>query len=255
MAEQSEWPWIPAHFAVQHPNLGGRRIFVHAYNTRFRNTAQLRESNVQRPNMKAVHLYNCYLQWEQTRQLRAEITDGGSGNPEMDERISCDLMCAAALSLYSFSATMETFCNDMEDTAENEGEAGARLKDRVKALLRKHHGGELPGCYSEFTRLHDARNTLTHNTSKGSIETDTDDALGQHEGLGQAIESVLRAKSGPPKIAAELMETIAGKRATRWVRELMEQVEKEQARRRTADNGLQETNPGPAGEQSRLTRD
>ena len=190
---------------------------------------------MQRPNMKAVHLYNCCVQWERTKRLRDKIIDGGSGNAEMDERTSCDLMCAAALSLYSFSATIETFCNDMEDMAENEGEPRQRLKERVKQLLRKHNGGELPECYHEFTRLHDGRNTLTHNTSKGSIGTESDDEFGQHEGLAQAIEYVLRTKVGPPKIAAELMETIAGKRATRWMRELVDQLKKEQSMRTTAD--------------------
>ena len=218
------------HYSVWHPNLGGRRIFVHAYNTRFKNAAQLEKSNMQRPNMKAVHLYNCCLQWEQARHLRAEIMNGGSGDPEQDERISCDLMCAAALCLYSFSATMETFCNDFEDTAENEGEAPERLKKRVKLLLKKHNGGHIPGCYGEFTRLHDARNTLTHNTSKGRIRMDADKEFGQHEGLGQAIESVLRVQSAPPMIAVELMETIAGRTATRWVRELVEQFEKNRQR-------------------------
>ena len=190
---------------------------------------------MQRPNMKAVHLYNCCVQWERTKRLRDKIIDGGSGNAEMDERTSCDLMCAAALSLYSFTATIETFCNDMEDTAENEGEPRQRLKDRVKQLLRKHNSGELPECYHVFTRLHDGRNTLTHNTSKGSIGTVSDDQFGQHEGLAQAIECVLRAKADPPKIATELMETIAGKRATRWMRELMDQLEKDQSMGSTVD--------------------
>lgn len=231
VAEQSEWPWIPAHFSVSHPNLGGRRVFVHAYNTRFTNAARLRDSGMQRPNMKAVHLYNCCLHWDKARRLREQIVDGGSGNPDVNERISCDLMCAAALSLYSFSATIETFCNDMEDAVENEGEVRFRLKDRLKNLLKKHHGGKLPGCYGEFTRLHDARNALTHNTSKGGIVAAGDD-FGQHEGLGQAIESVLRVKVGPPEIAAELMEVIAGKPATRWVRELLERVDRDSAESR-----------------------
>ena len=179
--------------------------------------------------MKAVHLYNCCLQWEQTRRLRTEVMDGSSGNPELDESLSCDFMCAAALCLYSFSATIETFCNDMEDKAVNEGEAPVGLKDRVKSLLRKHNGRTLPPCYAEFARLHDARNTLTHNTSKGAIEGETDEEFGQHEGLGQAIESALRVKVEPPEIAAELMKTIAGPPATRWVRELLEQIEEARA--------------------------
>ena len=184
---------------------------------------------MQRPNMKAIHLYNCCLQWDQTRRLRTKLMDGGNGNQELDESLSCSFMCAAALCLYSFSATIETFCNDIEDKAVNEGEVPVGLKDRVKSLLRKHNGGTLPRCYAEFARLHDARNTLTHNTSKGRIDGENDEEFGQHEGLGQAIESVLRVKVEPPKIAAELMTTIVGPRATRWVKELLEQVEKKRA--------------------------
>ena len=107
--------------------------------------------------MKAVHLYNCCLQWEQTRRLRTKVTDRSSSNPELDENLSCDFICAAALCLYSFSATIETFCNDMEGKAVNEGEPLVGLKDQVKSLMRKHNGGALPQCYAEFTRLHDAR--------------------------------------------------------------------------------------------------
>ena len=182
---------------------------------------------MQRPNMKAIHLYNCCVQWELTKQLRDKIIDGGSGNPETDERISCDLMCAAALSLYSFTATIEALCNDVEDTAENEGEAKRRLKDRLKQLLKKRNSGSLPESYYEFTKLHNARNTLTHNTSKGNIETDGNDEFGQHEGLGQAVECVLRMKAGPPEVAVKLMETMAGKPATRWAKEVVEQAGKE----------------------------
>ena len=233
---------MPAHISVTHPNLGGRRIFVHAYNTRFRNAARLRESVMQRPNMKAIHLYNCCLQWEHTRRLRAQVIDGSNGDQELDERLSCDFMCAAALCLYSFSATIETFCNDIDDKAVNEGEAPVGLKDRVKLLLRKHNGGALPECYAEFAKLHDARNTLTHNTSKGTFAGDNDEEFGQHQGLGQAIESVLRIKTEPSKIAAELMATVAGPRATRWVRELLEQLA---GRGETAPVGIDKIGPAP----------
>lgn len=228
VAEKSEWPWKPVHISLNHPNLGGRRIFVSAYNTRFKNMTQLKRSNMQRPNMKAIHLYNCCVHWELTKYLRDKIIDGGSGNAETDERISCDLMCAAALSLYSFTATIEAFCNDVEDTAENEGEAPRRLKDRVKELLKKRNSGRLPKSYHEFTRLHTARNTLTHNTSKGNIGTPGGDEFGQHEGLGQAMESVLRAKAGPPEVALGLMQTIAGRPATRWAKEVVENAGKAQ---------------------------
>ena len=184
---------------------------------------------MQRPNMKAIHLYNCCLQWDQTKRIRTELLDGSNGNQELDESLSCNFMCAAALCLYSFSATIETFCNDIEDKAVNEGDVPVGLKDRVKSLLRKHNGGTLPRCYADFARLHDTRNTLTHNTSKGRIDGENDEEFGQHEGLGQAIESALRVTVEPPKIAAELMTTIVGPRATRWVKELLQQMEKERA--------------------------
>lgn len=243
VAEKSEWPWIPVAVAESHPNLGGRRLFVMAANRSWKNTRTLQRSSMHRPNMKAVHLFNCYVEWETVKRLRSNLMEGRAvGNGELQERVSCDLMCAATLSLYSFTAAIETFCSDLEDAGGVE--AGKRRKaspvERVRKLLKERCGGRLPEHHSEFAALCRARNALTHSSSKGKA-TGAEQEFGQSESLGLAMETILRMEAGPAQVAVETMEMIAGRPSTRWSREVLGYAERHTT---GSDRGLATTRGG-----------
>ena len=248
VARLSEWPWKPAAAAYgpgigQH--LGGRRVYIHAYNATFSDCRALRESGLHAPYMVAVHLWNTLKQWRDVERLRGEMKEAGTTD-ESRERISCDLVCQATLAAYSCMATLETFCNETEGTGEDtrqktdEGSSkgGNRrsVLERIKDLLTRE-GAELPAYYHEIARLGNARNLLTHRQSTehgGSENVD--------ETLGKALDAILRVKENPGIMVIRVMEAAVGKQATRWAREVSEQV-MNQIRREPEGEGQQAGKP------------
>ena len=226
VARLSEWPWKPAAAAYgpgigQH--LGGRRVYIGAYNATFSDCRALRESGLHAPYMVAVHLWNTLKQWSDVERLKVELKEAGATD-EQRERISCDLVCGATLAAYSCMATLEAFCNETEgtdeDTRQETDEGGPKngnkksVLERVKLLLTRE-GDELPAYYHEIARLSKARNLLTHRQStehRGSENVD--------ETLGKTLDAILRVKTNPGIMAIRVMEAAVGKQATRWAREL-----------------------------------
>ena len=68
IAELSADPDRPIAVTEDHPHLGGRRMFLHAFNALFEHVPRVRASRLQKPNTKALHLHSAAYQW-----CRAEI--------------------------------------------------------------------------------------------------------------------------------------------------------------------------------------
>ena len=226
----SEWPWKPAAAAYgpgigQH--LGGRRVYIDAYNATFSDCSALRESGLHAPYMVAVHLWNTLKQWSDVERLKVALKEAGTTD-ERRERISYDLVCGATLAAYSCMATLEAFCNETEgtdeDTTQETDEGGAKngnkrsVLEHVKKLLTRE-GDELPAYYHEIARLSNARNLLTHRQS-----TEHEGRENVDETLGKTLDAILRVKANPGIMAIRVMEAAVGKQATRWARELGEQA-------------------------------
>ena len=145
VARLSEWPWKPAAAAYgpgigQH--LGGRRVYIGAYNATFSDCRALRESGLHAPYMVAVHLWNTLKQWSDVERLKVELKEAGATN-EQRERISCDLACGATLAAYSCMATLEAFCNETEgtdeDTRQETGDGRRSPKEREQEECPRTH--------------------------------------------------------------------------------------------------------------------
>ena len=208
-------------------HLGGRRIYIYAYNATFSDCRALKESGLHAPYLVAIHLWNTLNQWSHVETLKVELKEAGT-TEERREQISCDLVCGATLAAYSCMATLEAFCNETEGAGEDtkketddESQKNRNKKsvlERVKELLTME-GDTLPAYYHEIARFSNARNLLTHrqNTEHGGSEN-------VDETLGKTLDAILRVKGNPGLMAIRVMEAAVGKQSTRWARELGEQA-------------------------------
>ena len=170
IAEMSADPDRPMAVTEDHPNLGGRRIFLHAFNALFEHIPRVRASRLQKPNLKALHLHSAAYQWYRAETLyhRLGKTNEDAGEYEV-ERLAMDFMEAAIVSTYSAVAAVDVFCQEIMFDKLN---AGAQLVGKPQDLIET-----LRDCLPELTRrpkptqtewwqpfrnIHRARNSVTH---------------------------------------------------------------------------------------------
>ena len=170
IAELSANPERPISVTEDHPNLGGRRIFLHAFNALSEHVPGVRASRLQKPNMKALHLHSAAYQWRRTEKLYCRLcdTDQEPGEYEL-EQIGMDFMEAAIISVYGAVATVDVFSQEIMFEKLN---AGARLVGKPQDLIETLRDclptliGKPKPTQSEwwrpFRNIHRARNSVTH---------------------------------------------------------------------------------------------
>ena len=108
IAELSADPDRPVTVTDDHPNLGGRRVFLHLFNALYEHVPRVRASHLQRPNMKVLHLHSAAYQWRRASTLYRLLREGDEEvKEEAIERIGMDLMEAAIVAVYSAVAAID----------------------------------------------------------------------------------------------------------------------------------------------------
>ena len=189
---------------TDHPNLGGRRIFMALYNALFENVPRVRASRLQKPNLKALHLHSAAYHWHRASTLRRLLC---SKEEEMSnftaEETGMDFMEAAIVSVYGAVATIDAFSQEvMFDKLKAEaGQVGrpADLVETLKDCLPKLTGKPRPTgttWWKPFRSVLRARNSVTHigvtNPEKG-------------EELAKAWEALLAPEIEPPDVVRRVI--------------------------------------------------
>ena len=152
------------------PNLGGRRIFLHAFNALFEQVPRVRGSRLQKPNMKALHLHSAAYQWCRAETLYRRLCDTGEElNEYAIEQIGMDFMEAAIVSVYSAVAAVDVFSQEVVfDKLGADALSVGKPRDLIETLrdcLPGLTGMPKPtqtGWWRRFRNIHRARNSVTH---------------------------------------------------------------------------------------------
>lgn len=200
MAELSADSNRPIAATDDHPNLGGRRMFLHMFNALFEHVPRVRASHLQKPNMKALHLHSAAYHW-----YRASVsfnllcnTDEEPNEYEI-ERIGMDFMEAAIVSVYSSVAAVDVFSQEvMFDKLGADALPVGKPRDLIETLrdcLPELTGRSRPTkteWWQRFRDIHRARNAVTH-AGPSSPEKD--------EELAKAWEALIAPDLDPPDVA------------------------------------------------------
>ena len=182
IAELSADPDRPIAVTEDHPHLGRRRMFLHAFNALFEHVPRVRASRLQKPNTKALHLHSAAYQWCRAETLYRRLcdTDKGPGEYEI-EQIGMDFMEAAIVSVYGAVAAVDVFS---QEVMFEKLEAGALMVGKPQDLIEMLRDclPELTGkpkptqsnWWMQFRNIHRARNSVTHS---GSNNPDKDEEL------------------------------------------------------------------------------
>lgn len=170
IAELSADPDQPIAVADDHPNLGRRRIFLHAFNALFENVPRVKSSRLQKPNMKALHLHSAAYQWCRAQSLYRLLCDTDEElNDHKIEQVGMDFMEAAIVSVYSAVAAVDVFSQEvMFDKLEANGQFVGKPQDLIETLrdcLPQLTGKPKPTkakWWRPFRNIHRARNSVTH---------------------------------------------------------------------------------------------
>ena len=199
IAELSADPDRPLAVAGAHPNLGGRRMFLHAFNALFEQVPHVRASGLQKPNMKALHLHSAAYQWRRAETLYRRLCDTDEElNEYAVERIGMDFMESAIVSAYSAVATIDVFSQEiMFDKLEADARLVGKPHDLIETLrdcLPRLTGRPKPTqteWWRPFRNIHRARNSVTH---AGPKSPDRD------EELAKAWEALIAPGLDPPDV-------------------------------------------------------
>ena len=204
LAEVSLDPDRPVAVTEDHPNLGGRRIFLHLFNALFENVPRVRASGLQKPNMKALHLHSAAYHWQ-----RASTLYGLLGRPEVTlsdnavEEIGMDFMEAAIVSVYGSIATVDVFCQEiMFDRLNAASRPIGKPSDLVETLrdcLPRLTGKPKPtrtDWWRPFRNIHRARNAVTH--------AGTNDPEREEE-VAKAWDALIAPDLNPPDVARRVI--------------------------------------------------
>lgn len=204
IAEISDDPNKPVRAADNHPNLGGRRLFLHLFNTLFEQVPRVRKSQLQKPNMKALHLHSAAFHWQRAQDLYNSLTDK---NKEMQqdavEEIGMDFMEAIIISVYSTIASIDVFSQEimfekLDAEAQPIGKPDS-LVDTLRLVLPKLTNKSKPtqtAWWQDFRNIHRARNSFTHTGMKKQE---------REEQLAKAWEALLRPNLDPPDVVRRVI--------------------------------------------------
>ena len=182
IAELSADPDRPVAVADDHPHLGGRRMFLHAFNALFEHVPRVRASRLQKPNTKALHLHSAAYQWRRAETLYRRLCDTDKGSSEYEiEEIGMDFMEAAIVSVYGAVAAVDVFSQELMFERLDAGALTVgKPQDLIEMLrdcLPKLTGKPKPTptkWWMQFRNIHRARNSVTHS---GPNNPDKDEEL------------------------------------------------------------------------------
>lgn len=217
MAEVSADPDRPVAVVDDHPNLGGRRIFLHLFNQLFEHVPRVRNSRLQKPNMKALHLHSAAYHWSRASRLYNLLRD------EKDdlaiEEVGMDFMEAVIVSIYGTIATIDVFSREVMFDRLGASPTDVRrpadlvetLRDCLPTLTRKPQptGTE---WWGPFRNIHRARNSVTH---AGSGDPKKD------EELAKAWEALLDPNIDPPDVARRVILHFSNDEPA-WIRRVID---------------------------------
>lgn len=204
MAEVSADPDQPVAVAEDHPNLGGRRIFLHLFNQLFEHVPRVRASRLQKPNMKALHLHSAAYHWRRASTLYSLLRDAKKETSDIaTEEVGMDFMEAVIVSVYGTIATIDVFSREvMFDHLEanpthvrRPADLVETLRDCLPGLTRKPKPTRTE-WWEPFRNIHRARNSVTH-TGIGDPE--------KEEELAKAWEALLAPGIDPPDVARRVI--------------------------------------------------
>ena len=169
IAEQSADPDRPISVTEDHPNLGGRRIFLHLHNALFEHVPRVRSSRLQKPNMKALHLHSAAYHWRRASISYSLLRDTSKEIDAQTEEIGMDFMEAAIVSVYGAVATVDVFCKEImfDKLNANALPVGGshNLIETLRDCLPELTGRPKPTqtvWWMPFRNIHRARNSVTH---------------------------------------------------------------------------------------------
>ena len=200
IAELSADSGQPISVTDDHPNLGGRRLFLHMFNALHAHVPRVRASHLQKPNMKALHLHSAAYHWYRaSTSLKLLRNTDEEANQYEIERIGMDFMEAAIVSVYGAVAAVDVFSQELMFDKLAEGELSVRKpKDLIEALrdcLPNLTGRPRPTntkWWCRFRNIHRARNSVTH---AGPSDPDKD------EELAKAWDALIVPDLDPPDVA------------------------------------------------------
>ena len=203
IAEMSADPNIPIKVSDDHPNLGGRRLFIGLFNALYEQVPLVRKSRLQKPNLKALHLHSAAFHWQQARDLLLSLTRLDHNLQEEVEETGMDFMEAAIASVYNAVATIEIFSQEIIfDKLKAKAHIIGRpdslvdtLRDTLPKLTNKKRPTQTT-WWRDFQSIHRARNSFTHTGMKEQ---------GREEKLARAWEALLKPDLDPPDVARRIM--------------------------------------------------
>ena len=209
IAELSADPDRPIAVTDDHPNLGRRRMFLHAFNALFEHVPRVRSSRLQKPNMKALHLHSAAYQWRRAEALYRLLCDTDEDLSEYrTEQVGMDFMEAAIVSVYSTVAAVDVFSQEvMFDKLEANGMLVGKPQDLIERLrdcLPELTGKPKPtktDWWRRFRNIHRARNSVTH-VGPNNPEKD--------EELAKAWEALIAPDLDPPDVVRRAIRHFLG---------------------------------------------
>ena len=203
IAEMSEDPNNPIRVSDDHPNLGGRRLFLDLFNALYEQVPLVRKSRLQKPNLKALHLHSAAFHWQQARDLHLSLTRLNQNLQEEVEVTGMDFMEAAIATVYNTVAAIEIFSHEiMFDKLKAEayiiGKSDSladTLRDTLPKLTNKPRPTKTK-WWKDFHNIHRARNSFTHTGMKEQE---------REEKLAKAWGALLKPDLDPPDVARRVM--------------------------------------------------
>ena len=204
IAEKSADPKRLLRVSDDHPNLGGRRLFLHLFNTLYKQVPHVQQSRLQRPNMKALHLHSAAFHWQRARDLYISLTNADRElQQEVVEETGMDFMEATIVSVYSTVPTIEIFSQEiiLEKFKAEPRNLGTfvsladTLRDVLPGLTKKSKPTQTK-WWNDFQNIHRARNSFTH---AGMKEQESE------ERLAKAWGALLRPDLDPPDVARRII--------------------------------------------------
>ena len=205
IAELSADPDQAIAVTEDHPNLGGRRMFLRLFNALFKHVPGVRASRLQKPNMKALHLHSAAYHWRRAEMLYHRLCDTDKELSEYEvEQLGMDFMEAAIVSVYSAVAAVDVFSQEvifdkLGAAALSVGKPNdliETLRDCLPTLTSKPPPTQTE-WWSRFRNIHRARNSVTHAGPNNP---------GKDEELAKAWEALIAPGVDPPDVVRRAIQ-------------------------------------------------
>lgn len=245
IAEMSADPKSPPRVSDDHPNFGGRRIFIHLFNTLYEQVPHVRKSRLQRPNLKALHLHSAAFHWQRAQDLYVSLTDTNEDlQQEAVEEIGMDFMEATITSVYSTVATIEIFSQEviierLKAKPHKFGKSDSladTLRDVLPGLTHKSRPTRTK-WWNDFQNIQRARNSFTH---AGMKEQDSE------ETLARAWNALLQPHLNPPDVARRVIRHFSNTEPN-WIPEVIDHGQARAKALRTSTLSRTPLNPAATG--------